>query len=398
MSNFAIVVIGYNRPRSIRRLLNRLIECEYEQDRVDLIVSLDNCGNNICERECSEIVWPYGTMQIRTHEKRLGLKRHILSCGDILLENKYNAIAVFEDDIYPAEGFYLYMKQVYEMYDKYEKIAGFSLYSPLYMNSTDMNFTPILSDDDVYFMQVAQSWGQIWTQKQWINFKKWFDSQTSEWENCNVMPWQIGSWGEQSWLKYYMRYCAEKKKYFVYPYKAFATCYSEAGQHTTENSTQLQVPIVVGTNIRLRLPAFSDACIRYDAFYENENLVEFIAAKYEIPVDEITIDLFATKTMHNRYYLTTRKCDYSVIDSFDLNMKPQEMNVFSSITGKKICLYDTSKNKKQKAEIIGISFLERFEYYDNCRFKRKTICSLFVPTIWRSFRHYIITVKNKKHK
>ena len=400
MGLFAIVVIGYNRPESIRRILNRLIKCNYEGDRVDLIVSLDNCGNNDCEKLCRRSEWPYGQMKVRTFENRQGLKKHILSCGDILLDGEYDAIAVFEDDIYPAESFYTYMKQVYKAYEQFDNIAGFSLYSPSYMTSTDVSFTPQLTMYDVYFMQVAQSWGQVWTRRHWVGFKEWLSKQPSDWIVCDEMPIQIGNWGKNSWLKYYMRYCAETKKYFVYPYKAFATCYSEVGQHTTENSTQLQVPLINGNVKSLNLPQFNAECIRYDSFYENENVIEFLSSKFSIPPEEITIDLYGTKPCHRRYWLTTKIADYTIIESYDLNMKPHEMNVLGQIKGDRIHLYDTDLNMKKEIKKDSLSFpgLERFEYYNNCKINRNSIGEIFYQTMARSFKHFCLSLKKKLGK
>ena len=41
MGTIALVAVGYNRPDSIEQLLQSLLRAEYENDRVDLVISLD---------------------------------------------------------------------------------------------------------------------------------------------------------------------------------------------------------------------------------------------------------------------------------------------------------------------------------------------------------------------
>ena len=43
----AIIVVGYNRLSSLKRLLGSLLRADYPDKDVPLIISLDNCGNSI---------------------------------------------------------------------------------------------------------------------------------------------------------------------------------------------------------------------------------------------------------------------------------------------------------------------------------------------------------------
>ena len=73
-----IIAIGYNRPNSIGRLLDRLNACDFPHDRVPLIVSLDNCGKPDTYDRASSFHWKHGTMEVLLQPERLGLKKHIL--------------------------------------------------------------------------------------------------------------------------------------------------------------------------------------------------------------------------------------------------------------------------------------------------------------------------------
>ena len=41
MADICIIAVGYNRPNSMNRLLNSLANSDYEEDNVDLLISID---------------------------------------------------------------------------------------------------------------------------------------------------------------------------------------------------------------------------------------------------------------------------------------------------------------------------------------------------------------------
>ena len=76
----AIVVVAFNRPNSLIKLLSSLEKAFYTE-----VVKIAN-----------DFVWSYGDKIIIDHKKNLGLKKHILSCGD--LTDKYDSVIILEDD------------------------------------------------------------------------------------------------------------------------------------------------------------------------------------------------------------------------------------------------------------------------------------------------------------
>lgn len=39
--DIAVITVGYNRPDSMQQLLNTVVNADYENDKVDLIISID---------------------------------------------------------------------------------------------------------------------------------------------------------------------------------------------------------------------------------------------------------------------------------------------------------------------------------------------------------------------
>ena len=53
-------------------------------------------------------------------------------------------------------------------------------------------------------------------------------------------PSHIVDWPKTSWLKYRIKYCIDRKKYFVYPYISYSTNFVEIGQHCKTSNTVYQ--------------------------------------------------------------------------------------------------------------------------------------------------------------
>ena len=65
-SAYALIVVGYNRCDSLKRLVGSLQKADYLGDRVDLIFSIDNAGTDTVERYAKTVQWPHGQKIIRT--------------------------------------------------------------------------------------------------------------------------------------------------------------------------------------------------------------------------------------------------------------------------------------------------------------------------------------------
>lgn len=343
MSDLAVVVIGYNRLDSIKRLLKSLLCVDYRGDAVDLIISIDYSGAHNVLDYANQFEWPYGIKKVYTYPKRMGLRNHILHCGDFVQD--YEAIAVFEDDLYAAPGFYHYMKEAVSFYKDDDRIAGISLYSYLCNVNIKRNFQAAASRFDTYFLQLAQSWGQVWTKNQWNDFRDWYDKNKNRKPDKEKYPEFIVSWPKTSWLKYHIMYCVENKKYFVYPYVALATCFSDQGEHTAVKSNLYQVPFASEVKEVYYFATLDTDAICYDVFFERQGLGRFVGIKDS----ELCVNLYGTKRyIKEKYQLTMQSFSRKVLKSYALELRPQEMNIIAQIPGGDIFLYDMDIEQKQE--------------------------------------------------
>ena len=371
----AIVVIGYNRTKSLKRLLLSLSKAEYRDDIIDLIISIDNSGSDEVEKCASEYCWLFGEKKIITYKERLGLRNHVLKCGNIL--DDYDVIAVLEDDLIISPSFYLYMKSAYEYYKDDDNIAGISLYSYSINESNNLPFHAEYSKYDTFFIQFAPSWGQIWIKKQWKAFYEWYLSHNEEFGPSDRIPLNVSSWPASSWKKYHIKYCIEENKYFVYPYKSFSTCFSEAGAHTVEASLLLQTQLLYTIQDKYRFAPLNEDAIRYDAFFERVFSDSVLIGK--IPVKDICIDLYGYGRHYfdRRYLLSSKIMEYEVICSFGAIVEPQEENVIQNSRGNVFHLYDTLK-KSKKPHNNNFEYIYRFKVFSNRKkLLKNLICQMF---------------------
>ncbi len=355
MLKIAIVIIAYNRVDSLRNLLNSINNAFYLEVQVPLIISIDKSDKSEVEDFADDFVWKNGEKRVIKHKVNLGLRKHVLECGNLLEE--FDALIVLEDDLIVAPNFYFYSVASIEQYFNNPEIAGISLYNFQINYLTITPFYPIKNEFDAYFINCAQSWGQIWMKNQWNDFISWYNVNNDEFVELNHLPKSLSSWPPSSWLKYHTRYCIERNKYFVYPYTSLTTNNGEEGTHNAQLSSLFQVRLQKGRKQIYKLPDLDNNAIYYDGFFENKGIAQFISNCFNISKNEICVDLNGEKRNreNKRYWLTTQAARFKILKQFGLRYKPVEENIYNITTGNEIFLYDCSvKHKKPKSKTPSV--------------------------------------------
>lgn len=372
MNRIAIIAVSYNRPDSLSRLLSTIKIATYDNDKVDLIISIDKSdAENELVTLAENFDWDYGEKKIRTFESRQGLRSHILQCGDFT--DEYEAVIIFEDDIIAASDFYLFTKNALNYYADDSRIAGISLYSPIINEMVERPFTAMRTNSDVYFIQSAQSWGQCWSKEMWKSFREWYASNNSELLFNTDMPARIYSWPESSWKKYFMKYLVETNKYFVYPYESLSTNASDVGQHVKKLNSRSQVPMLIG-NKEYIFTSLEDG-IKYDIFFEREGLAKYLANNIE--ENELCVDIYGSKLSNKdkRYILTRKKMNFEILSSYALMCRPHEINIVFQYMGNDIFLYDLKESRNSRVE-GKIDKKTELEYYSSLSWKPSLLYGL----------------------
>ncbi len=262
----AIVAIGHSRPDALSRLLGSLAAGEYPP-RTPLVISLDQSDDDAVRALAEAFVWPHGPKRVIRHPTSLGLREHVLRCGDLALE--YGGIVLFEDDLLAAPGAYGYALQAMAFYADQPRVGGIALYGYQINEFNNLDFRPIADGSDVYFLQVAASWGQAWTADQWASFRQWYAlEKDNPISTAQGLPRQLGAWKASSWKKYYIKYLVATDRYFVYPRMALSTNTGRPGTHTKRAVSIYQTPLDLDRRRRWRFRTPEESLALYDVFYE----------------------------------------------------------------------------------------------------------------------------------
>lgn len=360
----AIVVACYNRPRSLERILKSISAASFERNDIELVISIDKSDNNDVIETARKFNWIYGNKTIIERPKNLGLKNHILKCGE--LTKTYGSIILLEDDLYVSKYFYHYSINALNYYGDDNKIAGISLYSPEYNESSFMRFRPLSTKKDVYFMQVPSSWGQAWTKKQWESFENWYSTNDDKITSKDSVPANVVLWPETSWKKYFFKYIIEMDLYFVYPYMSLTTNFADVGVNHNDNRTTIQVPIDIKKREYV-FCSFKEAELVYDSFLEitKKSINEFLP---DISKFDVELDLYGCKSaekIQSEYVLTSKDIKGKPLMSFGRCLKPHELNIIEKIPG------DIFKLVKKEQVVEPTEFelydVDRNSYYYNIR-------------------------------
>lgn len=329
----AIVCVGYNRLKSLTRLLKSLLRANYPSRDIPLVISIDASGDEALYEYVRNFKWIYGNKYVNIQSERLGLKNHIFQCGD--LTNQFKAIILLEDDLVVSPAFYFYVLQTLQKYGNNENIAQISLYKNERNGYVGLPLSIIQNGSDVFLMQDVSTWGECWNKRMWNEFRLWLENHDDEYVQTVDMPEQVKGW-TNAWSKYYNAYVVDTDKYCIYPNVSLTTNFSDAGVHGGDHNSIVQVNLQQ-KNFVYRLFEFEDLA-KYDIYMNNIQLREWVG------IDDVELDLygFKCKIGNHKYLLSTKILPYKIIKSYALYMRPIELNVKNEIDGDGLFLYEVS--------------------------------------------------------
>jgi hypothetical protein len=330
-----LVVVAYNRPLALRRSLASLSALHTNQ-WPRLVISVDAGGDRRAEvLACARtFAWP-GHMEVLVHPEPLGLKEHVLRCGD--LTATHGPVVVLEDDVIVSPALLGYAQQALSTYAQEPRLAGISLYALPYNETAGLPFRPVKDGYDAYFIQQVSSSGQLWTKEQWSGFRAWFSAH-AEPIATEETPRNVRQWPGSSWKKHFIRYLVATDRYFLFPQASYTSNCGDEGTHYAHATNVWKSDMALAAP-RLRLPTFGGDGAHYDAFLEL--LPRLLPATLRA---DITVDLNGTKdltTVRTGRILTTRACT-NAERTFGMHAEPLEMNVLLQVAGEGIHLCKVS--------------------------------------------------------
>ena len=343
MKDIAIVIPCYNRTETLNGLLSSLLRAEYDRP-VELVFSIDYSGDNQVANLAEQFQWPFGEKTLIKHRENIGLRRNIIGCGD--LTEHHDAVIVLEDDLVVSPLFFKYAAEACDYYWDDARVAGISLYS--YRFTEDGRaFYPETKGNDTYFIQWTSSWGQLWTKRQWSDFKQWYVVHHDDLGEFSI-PQYVKNW-KNSWKKYNIAYISDTDKYYVYPVNSFTTMVPTKGTHA--ESVRLRNPYMVPLCAFLaRSLAFQniESAQKYDSFFEPCDERLEINGKEECVSYNIYCNK-GSKDLKGQYYVTSlRIAGREPVKTWGGQLLPPEKNIIESVAGVGLYLYRTKDYKSTR--------------------------------------------------
>lgn len=339
MANYTIIISAYNRPKSLKNLLDSLNKIIVKKN-IKLIISIDNNGTDAVNSIAHNFVWKYGSKEVIIHKSKKGLRNHFIWIGD---QTKiYENVLFLEDDLYVSPYMLEFVEKAIEKYSNDKRITGISLYNPLICEFDGCKFFKVEDGYDNYFFQHPY-WGNVWFKKQWQEFKNWLKTYN---ENPSILPKNVQRWNNTSFKKLYVQYMAERNRYIVYPRVAYVTNMGEIGLHNKINLRQYQTILQLESR-QLCLSNFDQSNSIYDVFYEYSS--ELLKKKIvKLKNYNFCVDLRGIRTNYFTEYVLTSRNAVNPVLKYANDFKPQEMNILLDKLGDKIMLVkanDIYKNR-----------------------------------------------------
>lgn len=335
----AIVVVGYNRPNSLQRLLRSLLRARIPKD-VPLLISIDGCNANVIDI-AENTRWPFGSKRVIVHSKLLGLRDHVLSCGDLSYD--YGAVIVLEDDVVVSPAFYEFALLAARHYVGDTSVSAISLYSFRLNEFVNRPFYPLFTGDPVYFLQSGSSWGQVWMKNSWSRFRKWLGDNYREDDIWKYdIPTVVKRWPATSWKKWFNAYLVASDTYSVVPYTSYTTNWGDSGTHHKRIGGRLQVPLAYECG-DMSFPKLTSSIAVYDSFFELAQtrlqiLVErhLEDVKCKAPVFSDTYGYRPLEQLSQDGYAFTSRTAKEPVFEFGHQLKPSVLNLCSGIPGSEL--------------------------------------------------------------
>ncbi|WAQ99702.1 hypothetical protein MAR_024075, partial [Mya arenaria] len=177
-----VIVITYNRPQSLDRLLQSLNKAEYDNDNVKFEIWLDRSIYGQISKDtlttARNFRVSYGRCSIIVHSTHVGIQGQWLNTWEPSAQSREMAV-ILEDDLTVSPFFYKYLKLVHNKYDSRRDVSGFSLQGTSLRHSDGHCCLNVATENKVFLYPTLGTTGFSPKRDSWFMFKSWLNHITS---------------------------------------------------------------------------------------------------------------------------------------------------------------------------------------------------------------------------
>lgn len=177
LGDFRIIVLTYNRPKSLKRLLESLEHAEYYGDKINIEVWIDRSKEGIIDEGTLKVARNFsfskGQRFVKCHNTHVGIIGQWIDTWNPG-SNSSEVAVILEDDLTVSKYFYKWLKLVHRKYDSFWDINGYALQGVSIKHSGGGGYVEAPKDCLVYRYPTLGTWGFSPNNANWLKFKKWF--------------------------------------------------------------------------------------------------------------------------------------------------------------------------------------------------------------------------------
>ena len=233
---FTIHILTWNRPHSFERLLNSLLESEFNGDIINLVIHIDGGHNiNSSYARAKYLHWPFGKKIIKKKIKHNGLAEAWLDAW--IPHTSSELVVIFEDDIIVSPWWYKWIKTAWDNYLFRNDIAGISLQRQNLIPEIPPKNLEIINNNKPFLFALVGSIGFSPHPIQWSRFLNWMKEIDLDKFDVSIPKLITTKWYKKGkmWTQHFIYFCIKHKLYTLYvnlPQKrALAEHWKEKGVH-----------------------------------------------------------------------------------------------------------------------------------------------------------------------
>jgi hypothetical protein len=296
--SMTINVITFNRPKSLKRLCESLVNAKYYGHTIHIHFYVDQGADLDTKRFVKDFVWPHGVKRSLFRYVSSGLVRAVIESW--YPSHPHDYVMLAEDDIEVSKYWYYWVLRTMKEYrypyrDSQGKIQmldpsifGLSLYTPRESEMSNPRFRYFPDkhfSQQVWIHSIPCSWGAVYYPEHWLFFRQYIEMRRNLGKNLHIPECECNGWRE-SWVKFYTELGYMKGWYMLYPnfpnQTSFSTNHLEPGVHVVKDEELhmkdlFTVPLAVTNIIPDKLPSVDTLPIldyRYKRIKQRKDLIE----------------------------------------------------------------------------------------------------------------------------
>ena len=215
--SLTIHILTWNRPHSFLRLLHSLLDTNFEDDKVNLVIHIDGGDQNSeTYYEAVNSFWSFGSKSIIKNNQQKGLAYAWFNVWKPIHPSELAVI--FEDDIIVSPWWYKWLKCAWQNYLFRNDIAGISLQRQRLIPQKPHRTMEIINNNEPFLFALVGSIGFSPHPTQWRRFVDWINQTDLDNFDVSIPELITTNWYQKGkmWTQHFIYFCKKYELYTLY--------------------------------------------------------------------------------------------------------------------------------------------------------------------------------------